>query len=154
MCLLLHPVTLHILLYDILRRYLTPVIRIHCYTSPWLRDARVVSGANTSDSVPIFSLYFSPSLGFCCGEIYVQERRMRVQGGLTAEGARTRIDAALAASGASLLSDTNNAACRGELYVHFMGQGAAKQKALDMARNLFPGMNKKVIKVHAYAFGC
>ncbi|XP_026192993.1 uncharacterized protein LOC34618243 [Cyclospora cayetanensis] len=56
-------------------------------------------GANTSDSLPIFSLYFSPSLGFCCGEIYVEERRMHVEGGLTAEGARTKIDAALAATG-------------------------------------------------------
>lgn len=72
---------------------------------------------------------------------------MRVETGLTAEGARSHIDASLAAAGASLASEAGLGGCRGELYVHLMGQGKAKQKALEAARCLLPGMNIKIIRV-------
>nr|ACI13852.1 MutS-like protein [Toxoplasma gondii] len=88
-------------------------------------------GAHTPDSEPIFSLYYSPSAGYACGEIDVPQRTLRVEGGLTADGVEMRITSA------------TGGAPRGELYVHQMSAlGVRDDGTTRLAKRLFPSLQK------------
>ncbi|CBZ55729.1 putative mismatch repair protein [Neospora caninum Liverpool] len=87
-------------------------------------------GAHTQDSQPVFSLYYSPSAGYACGEIDVPQRTLRVEGGLTAEGVEMRIASA------------TGGVPRAELYVHQMSALGARDGTTRLARRLFPSLQK------------
>lgn len=86
---------------------------------------------------------------------------MHISSGLTAEGVRTKIEAAMVFAGKPALNtfNINNHSeinysnhqkfhAPTEVYVHLMQQGEAKFKAADMAKELLPGMQKKILKVN------
>ncbi|PFH37503.1 hypothetical protein BESB_039610 [Besnoitia besnoiti] len=88
-------------------------------------------GAHTPDSQPVFSLYYSPSAGYACGEIDVPQRTLRVEGGLTAEGVEMRIRSA------------SGGMPQGELYVHQIpALGSRGDGTTRLARRLFPSLRK------------
>lgn len=70
---------------------------------------------------------------------------MRVECGLTAEGARTRIEAATAGMRSCVMG--NGVKLPGEVYIHCMTQGNSGQTALEMAREMLPSLMKRVIRV-------
>ncbi|PHJ22349.1 muts domain protein [Cystoisospora suis] len=92
-------------------------------------------GAHTPESQPLFSLYYSPSSGYCCGVINVPLRTLRVEGGLTADGVEMYITA------------YSGGIPRGELFVHqHSASFSALNRATQFAHQFFPSLKKTFFK--------